>query len=102
MLFRSDPDYATNPARVTHREQLKARLETLLAPCGADEWQSRITAAGVPCGPINDLAQAFALAESLGLDPVVEVEGTPTVAHPITLSQTPATYRSGPPDLPSA
>ena len=49
----------------------------------------------------NDLAQAFALAESLGLDPVVEVEGTPTVAHPITLSQTPATYRSGPPGLPS-
>lgn len=97
----TDPDYATNPARVAHREQLKARLEALLAPSGADEWQARITAAGVPCGPINDLAQAFALAESLGLDPVVEVEGTPTVAHPITLSQTPATYRSGPPGLPS-
>jgi crotonobetainyl-CoA:carnitine CoA-transferase CaiB-like acyl-CoA transferase len=55
----------------------------------------------VPCGPINDLAQAFELASALGLEPVVEVDGTPTVAHPITLSQTPATYRSGPPDLPS-
>ena len=98
----SDPDYATNPARVAHREQLKARLEALLAMQGADEWQRRITGAGVPCGPINDLAQAFALAESLGLAPVVTVEGTPTVAHPITLSQTPATYRNGPPDLPSS
>ena len=98
----TDPDYATNPARVAHRERLKAQLENLLAAHGADEWQSRITAAGVPCGPINDLAQAFALADRLGLAPVVEVEGTPTVAHPITLSETPATYRSGPPDLPSA
>lgn len=98
----ADADYATNPARVAHREHLKSRLEELLAVAGADEWQRRMTAAGVPCGPINDLAQAFALAESLGLTPVVEVGGTPTVAHPIALSQTPATYRSGPPDLPPA
>ena len=95
------PDYATNPARVAHREELKARLEVLMAPSGADEWQRRITQAGVPCGPINDLAQAFALASSLGLQPIMEVDGTPTVAHPITLSQSPATSRSGPPDLPS-
>lgn len=98
----ADPDYATNPARVVHRDQLKARLEGLLASKGADEWQREITEAGVPCGPINDLAQAFALATELGLEPVVEVEGTPTVAHPITLSRTPATYRSGPPYLPEA
>ena len=97
----ADPDYATNPARVAHREQLKVRLEGLLASRGADEWQGRITRAGVPCGPINDIAQAFSLATSLGLAPVVDVDGTPTVAHPITLSRTPATYRSGPPDLPT-
>jgi crotonobetainyl-CoA:carnitine CoA-transferase CaiB-like acyl-CoA transferase len=86
---------------VAHREDLKARLEELLASRGADDWQRQLTQAGVPCGPINDLAQAFELASALGLEPVVEVEGTPTVAHPITLSRTPATYRSGPPDLPS-
>jgi len=96
----ADPDYATNPARVVHRDQLKARLEGLLASRGADAWQREITAAGVPCGPINDLAQAFSLATDLGLEPIVEVEGTPTVAHPINLSRTPATYRSGPPYLP--
>jgi crotonobetainyl-CoA:carnitine CoA-transferase CaiB-like acyl-CoA transferase len=98
----SDPDYATNPARVAHRERLKARLEALLSAQGADEWQRRITAAGIPCGPINDLAQAFALATELGLEPVVDVDGTRTVANPITMSQTPVTYRSGPPDLPTA
>jgi crotonobetainyl-CoA:carnitine CoA-transferase CaiB-like acyl-CoA transferase len=96
----TDADYATNPARVAHRDALKARLESLLAVAGADEWQLRLTAAGVPCGPINDLAQAFALAESLGLSPVVDADGVPTVANPITLSATPPSYRSGPPDLP--
>ncbi len=95
-----DPDFVSNPARVGHRGELKVRLEALLAAAGADEWQRRLTAVGVPCGPINDLAQAVALADSLGLAPVVEVGGVPTVAHPITLSRTPATYRSGPPDLP--
>ena len=53
------PDYATNPARVAHRIALKDRLETLLAHAGADEWQERLTGVGVPCGPINDLAQMF-------------------------------------------
>lgn len=95
-----DIDYATNPARVAHRGELKVRLESLLAAAGADDWQGRLTKAGVPCGPINDLSQAFALAESLGLHPVIEVHGVPTVSHPITLSRTPPTYRSGPPALP--
>ena len=69
----------------------------------ADEWFERLTAVGVPCGPINDLGQAVALAERLGLDPVTEIDdpdrgGTARqVSHPIRLSRTPATYRSAPP-----
>jgi crotonobetainyl-CoA:carnitine CoA-transferase CaiB-like acyl-CoA transferase len=97
----ADADFATNPSRVAHRDALKERLETLLAAAGADAWQHRLTSAGVPCGPINDLGQAFALAESLGLGPVVEAGGVPTVANPIGLSRTPPTYRSGPPELPT-
>jgi crotonobetainyl-CoA:carnitine CoA-transferase CaiB-like acyl-CoA transferase len=94
------PAFATNPARVAHRAELNARLESLLATAGADEWQRRLTRVGVPCGPINDLAQAFALADSLGLAPVIDAGGAPGVANPIRLSSTPATYRSAPPDLP--
>jgi crotonobetainyl-CoA:carnitine CoA-transferase CaiB-like acyl-CoA transferase len=96
-----DPDFESNPARVAHRGKLKDRLEALLAVAGADEWQRRLTALGVPCGPINDLAQAVALADSLGLAPVVEVGGVPTVANPISMALTPPTYRSAPPDLPT-
>ena len=95
-----DERFATNPQRVAHRSELKTLLEGALASRGAGEWQEVIAAAGVPCGPINDLEHAFALAQRLGLDPVVEIGGVPTVANPIGLSATPPTYRSGPPDLP--
>jgi crotonobetainyl-CoA:carnitine CoA-transferase CaiB-like acyl-CoA transferase len=94
-----DERFATNPARVAHREELKAQLVALLAARTAGEWTELLSAAGVPCGPVNDLAGAFALAEGLGLQPVVDVSGVPTVADPVRLSATPPTYRSAPPRL---
>ena len=95
----ADPRFATNASRVAHRDALVAELETVLTTDGADAWFERLSAAGVPCGPINDLGQAFALAERLGLGPVVETDGVRTVAHPVGLSATPARYRQGPPVL---
>jgi crotonobetainyl-CoA:carnitine CoA-transferase CaiB-like acyl-CoA transferase len=94
-----DERFATNPERVAHRAELKALLEGALASRGAGEWQEVVAAAGVPCGPINDLEHAFALAQRLGLDPVVEIGGVPTVANPITLSGSPVEYRLPPPSL---
>jgi len=98
----ADPRFATNPDRVANRDALKQELLTLLHPAGADEWQERLTGAGVPCGPINDIGQAFELADRLGLAPIVDAGGTPTVAHPIRFGRTPATYRLAPPDAPEA
>jgi len=98
-----DPRYATNSARVAHRAELKQDLEALLAGAGADAWQSTITAAGVPCGPINTIEQGFALAERLGLDPIIDIDDPRRttqqrqVANPSVLSATPPTYRSAPP-----
>jgi crotonobetainyl-CoA:carnitine CoA-transferase CaiB-like acyl-CoA transferase len=100
--FAADPAYATNAARVEHRDALKREVETLLSPRGADEWQRLITTAGVPCGPINDISQGFALATSLGLDPVAAIvderrsEPVSTVANPAHFSGTPVSYRSAP------
>jgi crotonobetainyl-CoA:carnitine CoA-transferase CaiB-like acyl-CoA transferase len=100
----ADPRFATNADRVAHREELVAELESVLLTESADHWFSVLTAAGVPCGPINDVGQAFALAEQLGLAPVVSTpsEGggsVRTVANPVSLSATPATYRTAPPSL---
>jgi len=98
-----DVRFATNAARVAHRAELLEALESLLASAGADVWQARITAAGVPCGPINDIAQGLELADRLGLHPVVEVDDArragpqPQVANPVAYAQTPPTYRTAPP-----
>lgn len=98
-----DPRFATNTDRVAHREVLVAELEDRLREESADHWFAALTRIGVPCGPINDLAQAFALADRLGLDPVVEVPSPERgrtvrqVAHPIGLSETPAAYVLAPP-----
>jgi crotonobetainyl-CoA:carnitine CoA-transferase CaiB-like acyl-CoA transferase len=102
----ADPRFGTNRDRVAHRDVLVAELEDVLRERTADAWFRDLSALGVPCGPINDVGQAFELAEELGLDPVAEVPsadgGRPvrTVAHPIRMSATPATYRSAPPRLP--
>lgn len=101
----SDSRYATNTARVENRTTLVATIEEVLSTRGADEWQGLITAAGVPCGPINDIAQGIALADSLGLNPVIDIadprrcEPHRQIANPVDYSATPVAYRSAPPDL---
>jgi len=98
----ADDRFATNPARVAHREELRNELEKALGARGASAWHASLTAAGVPCGPINDVAGAFDLATSLGLSPVVAVPGSPVpqVANPLRMSATPPSYRTPPPALP--
>ena len=99
----AEPRFATNPDRVRNREELTAELEAILAANGADHWHAVISTAGVPCGPINDIGQAFELAERLGLSPVVEIadprrqEAVRQVSQPTDYSRTPAAYASAPP-----
>ncbi len=98
-----DTRYASNASRVAHRDELVADLEAVLRTGTADHWFATLSGLGVPCGPINDLAQAFALAERLGLSPVIEMQDDSRpgpvrqVSHPISLSATPAAYRVAPP-----
>ncbi|GAA3956527.1 CoA transferase [Gordonia caeni] len=100
-----DPRFAGNSDRVAHRAELLEALIPLLAADTADHWFTRLTAAGVPCGPVNDIGEAFALADRLGLAPIATIDDprrdgpVATVANPIGLSTTPPTYRSAPPQL---
>jgi crotonobetainyl-CoA:carnitine CoA-transferase CaiB-like acyl-CoA transferase len=99
----ADPRFARNEARTAARAQLRPLLVERLAARTADEWFSALTAVGIPCGPINTVADGVALAADLGLDPVVHVgEGdaaVPTVRSPITLSGSRPAYRLPPPAL---
>jgi crotonobetainyl-CoA:carnitine CoA-transferase CaiB-like acyl-CoA transferase len=100
-----DPRYATNGARVANRVALRADLVARLATRPAVDWARELTAVRVPAGVVNDLRGAFALAQSLGLEPIVEVpvadgETVRLTRNPIGLSRTPPGYRSAPPPLP--
>ncbi|MEU8781674.1 CoA transferase [Streptomyces sp. NPDC048637] len=94
-----DPRYATNGARVAHRSELRPVLVTALAGRDRQHWTSVLSKAGVPCGSVNDLADAFRMAQSLGLKSVDRLHGFASVRSPIELSATPPRTRLAPPRL---
>lgn len=94
-----DPRFASNAARVEHHAALRPLLEDALAAADRATWEERLREAGVPSGPVNDLAGAFSLADAVGLDAVDEHAGIRTPASPIGLYDTPPTTRRPPPGL---
>jgi crotonobetainyl-CoA:carnitine CoA-transferase CaiB-like acyl-CoA transferase len=99
----SDARFATARARSANRDELRAPLEKALFRGTAVDWFDALSAASVPCAPILDIGEAFAWAESLGLEPLVETgsgdRAMPGVRHPIHFSETPAEYPLAPPRL---
>ncbi|MFB6875072.1 CaiB/BaiF CoA transferase family protein [Streptomyces sp. NPDC056323] len=99
----TDPRFVSNAERVAHVDALAEEMSTRLAARTAAEWFALLTPLGVPCGPVNDLAGAFDLAERLGLSPqVTPADADPgdpmrLVANPIGLSRTPPRYERRPP-----
>ncbi len=94
-----DERFRTVGTRNDNREELRPLLLDRLAGRSAQEWFEILTAAGVPCGPINDIRGGVELAERLGLDPIVVAGGMPTVRNPIRMSATPARYHLAPPAM---
>ena len=98
-----DPRFGRNEDRTANRDELRPLLVERLRTRPKMEWFRELTAAGVPCGPINTIDQGVAFADEVGLDPVVVVgkgdEAIPSVRHPIRFSATPASYRLPPPSL---
>jgi crotonobetainyl-CoA:carnitine CoA-transferase CaiB-like acyl-CoA transferase len=95
----ADERFATNAARVTHADALADAFAPVFARRTADEWVEALRAAGVPAGPINDVAQAFGLAEELGMEPVVEAGGYSLPAPPLRLDGERPEVRLPPPRL---
>ena len=100
----SDQRYATNASRVNHRDELVAIIGGIFATRTMRDWLDALERVGVPCGPINTIAEVFAdpqvLARGLRLDlPHPALGSVPSVANPIKYSETPIAYRSAPPML---
>ena len=101
-----DPRYATNVQRIAHREALVERVADLLKKHPRSHWLQELEAAGVPCGPVNDLDDVFN-------DPHVIARGAELrmpcdwaedgeislLANPLKMSVTPPSYRRPPPRL---
>lgn len=100
----SDERFATNAARVRHRETLVPLLQAALHVRDRSTWLSLFEAAGIPSGPVNDIADVFADVQVRGRDMVTSLVhphagSLPVVNSPIRLSATPVEHRHAPPLL---
>lgn len=99
-----DSDYATNNSRVENREQLIPQLSACIAKHPSAFWLDELEKVGVPCGPINNLAQVFA-------DPQIchrgmrierqhpEAGSVPLVSNPIRFNGHALNAKTAPPAL---
>ena len=100
----SDPRFLRVQDRIRNREQLIPLLSEMVQARSSQDWIDALEAAGVPCGPINDLAQVFrnpqVVARGLRVDIEREDAGpVKLVGNPMRLSATPVRYTLAPPRL---
>lgn len=96
--------FATNRDRVARYDELRPYLADRLVTRPRHEWIADLTAAGVPCGSVRDLAELFADPQIAARDMVVDVSHQtigrwPVLGSPFKLSSTPASIRTPPPTL---
>ena len=99
-----DARFANNAARTAHRAELTSRLGAALKTRSTAAWLTALQVAGVPCGAINDIAQAFAEPQvqhrQMRLDLPHPLAGTvPGVRNPTRYSRSALEYRRAPPLL---
>ena len=99
-----DPRFAGNGKRVENRAELTRLLQAVFAKRSTRAWVEILEAAGVPNGPINDVAQVFEEPQVKARGIRVELDHPvagklPTVASPMRFSATPVEYRLAPPVL---
>ena len=99
-----DPRFAKNPERVRNRGVLIPVIQEILMQRPAREWIDLLDAVGVPCGPINNIAQVFENPQvqhrGMKIDVAHPLAGTVSlVASPLKLSETPPRHDHPPPLL---
>lgn len=100
----TDPRFATNAARIAARDTLVAAIAVRLGEATTAQWLERFAAAGVPAGPVNDLAAVFAHAQVAARGLVVEQQHprwgrVPQVANPLRRDARPQLATRPPPAL---
>ncbi|MDB5444637.1 MAG: putative acyl-CoA transferase/carnitine dehydratase [Phenylobacterium sp.] len=85
--------------RVRNRDALQARLEAILAADTTANWLARLEAQGVPAGPLNTIAEAWADPQVQARGLLAEVDGRKFVRTPIKLHGTPVALSRGPAEV---
>ena len=99
-----DERFATNPSRVRHRDTLVPMLAEMVKTLGKAHWIAALEAAGVPCGPINELDEVFDNEQVIARGMQVSLPhpcgaDVKLVRNPIRMSATPPDARTAPPLL---
>ena len=102
--WASDERFATNAARVTHRQALIPMIQAVTRTRNTSAWVSLLENLGVPCGPIHTVDQVYQDPQVRARDMTFEMQHPtagpiPLVASPIRMSETPVAYRHAPPML---
>jgi succinate--hydroxymethylglutarate CoA-transferase len=102
--WAKDERYSRNPARVANREVLDDLIAQALKTGKTADWIARLRAAGVPCGPINTVAEALTDPHTLARDMVRTVSHPKAgelkmVGIPFRMNGTPPSIRRAPPLL---
>ena len=102
--FLADPRFATNTDRVAHRAECVDLLMDIFRTNTTAHWVALITAAGVPCGPINRVSEVVSNPQVLARDMIAEIEhpNVPDLKFPnspLKLTASPAAVRRPPPLL---
>ena len=96
------PNYATNQARLEHREPLRELINAKTEKARVEHWIDVLNSAGVPAGRVQTLDQVFNDPQVLAQDMVLTCAGSPAIritGFPVKLSDTPARLRLSPPAL---
>lgn len=102
--WAEDERFATNPARVAHRMTLVPLLENTFQQQRTATWHERLSAANVPCSPVQDIPSALTSPQSQARQMVQTVQhtetGTLSLVGPVAkLSATPPLINRAPPLL---
>ncbi len=102
--WMDDPRFETAQKRSENRHALNALIDDVTATRTSEDWVAWLAEAGVPAGPINDIAQVFAdpQIEHLGVAQPVDTHPfgpTRMLGQPIKMSRTPSTLAAPAPEL---
>ena len=99
-----DNRFSKNTDRVLNRKILIPMIEEYTRKNSSSYWLEEMEKAGVPCGPVNDLAQTFADPQIRHREMAInmphrvnQADGVDLIGNPLNFSDTPVQYKKAPP-----